>query len=163
MKILIDGNEPVPEICPDRFFCTMAATGLSCALPDVQVAVCRGAECRRKAGSLAQGDVFLCLSGAYPESVLSSPALKVAAVGSLDFVSAPDGYSWFRRHHLNLLMHRICRHSDHFIVPDGKTAVDLKKYYYISPERISVYADVGSIPSILLEIMDLRQKPVSPR
>lgn len=86
-------------------------------------------------------DVYLGLSGNLPRRFRRYARTAVVAVYSLDFVSSLDGYSWIRRHVLNLKYRRICRRSDYFIVPDAGLAAGLTRYYYVPKDRIFVLRD----------------------
>lgn len=94
-------------------------------------------------------DVYLGLSGNLPRRFRRYARTAVVAVYSLDFVSSLDGYSWIRRHVLNLKYRRICRRSDYFIVPDAGLAAGLTRYYYVPKDRIFVLRDNDGLQEML--------------
>ncbi|MBO8444762.1 MAG: glycosyltransferase [Bacteroidetes bacterium] len=71
---------------------------------------------------------------------------------SFDFLSSWDGYSWIKRHILNLKWRRMIRRADHFIVFDRFTAEDLMKYYYIPKSRIVTLRDAAALDAVLQEL-----------
>lgn len=68
---------------------------------------------------------------------------------SFDFLSAWNGYSWIKRHILNLKWRRIARKADRFIVFDRITAEKLVRYYYIPKEKIITAGDEGVLEDVL--------------
>lgn len=60
---------------------------------------------------------------------------------SFDFLSSWDGYSWIKRHILNMKWHCMIRKADHFIVFDRLAAEELVRYYYVPKSKISLTED----------------------
>lgn len=90
-----------------------------------------------------------------PWNLRKDPGDKVALIvrsHSFDFLSAWDGYSWIKRHILNLKWRRMIRLADHFIVFDRFTAEDLMKYYYVPKSRIVTLRDAAALDAVLQDL-----------
>lgn len=62
---------------------------------------------------------------------------KIVTVENLDFVSGP-GYSWLRRHILNVRYSFLLRHADIVRVPSKAVADDVVKYYFVPKSKIRI-------------------------
>ena len=62
---------------------------------------------------------------------------KIVTVENLDFVSGP-GYSWLRRHILNIRYSFLLRHADIVRVPSKAVADDVVKYYFVPKSKIRI-------------------------
>ncbi len=130
---------------------TSAGAGLeTCVYADRKTAAKLGQTCVRQTKRCLE-DAYLGLGGGLPPASMTGKT--IAVVYSLDFVSAMDGYSWLRRHLLNLKYRRLCRRADWLISPAAGTAADLTKYYYVPKSRIAVVEDPGSMPSVIRKML----------
>lgn len=95
--------------------------------------------------------LFVSMSGMFPLRLHGCPArvIPAAVVPSLDFVSAPSGYSWVRRHLMNLSFHLLRRHAELYIAADTGTKQDIHRYYFIPKERIGVADDPDALALFL--------------
>ncbi len=62
---------------------------------------------------------------------------KTVTVDNLDFVSQP-GYSWIRRHLLNLKYSILLKNADIVNVPSQAVADDAVKYYFVPKDKIRI-------------------------
>lgn len=95
--------------------------------------------------------LFVSMSGKFPSRLDRCPVrvIPAAVVADMGFVSAPSGYSWIRRHLMNLSFHILRRHAELYIAADAATKEDIHRYYFIPRDRIGVAEDSGALAEFL--------------
>lgn len=158
MWIIIDGNTPscrtgVPESLKETVWKAAQA-----AFPESSPAAYQGRRTCRKVSATfpreASGKLpllFVSMSGKFPSWLHRCPVrvIRAAVVTSMGFVSSPSGYSWLKRHLMNLSFHILRRHADIYIAADTATKEDIHRYYFIPRDRIGVADDPAALAFFL--------------
>lgn len=158
MRIIIDSlRSSCLTTIPDRLKETVWEAARA-AFPECGPVVYEGRKTLRQVSSMCPGHasdtspmLFVSMSGKFPSWLHECPVkiIRAAVVPSLDFVSAPSGYSWLRRHLLNLSFHLLRRHAELYIAADAGTKQDIHRYYFIPKDRIGVADDPAALALFL--------------
>lgn len=158
IRIIIDatGLQSCQGIAADISAATAAA--IRNAFPDSCPEIHSGRRTCRKVhlmlSSVKHADtpvLLVSLSGKLPAMLPEKhPGIIAAAVVTdMDFVSAPSGYSWIRRHLMNLAFHMLRRKADLYISADSFVKQDIHRYYFIPKDRIGVADDPAALALFL--------------
>ena len=154
MRIIIaDSRSSCLTRIPDRLKETVWEAARA-ASPECGPAVYQGKRTLGQISSMCEGQasdnqtlLFVSMSGKFPSWLQECPVkvIRAAVVPSLDFVSSPSGYSWLRRHLMNLSFHLLRRHAELYIAADAGTKQDIHRYYFIPKDRIEVADDSAAL------------------
>lgn len=157
MRIIIDGNTTscrsgIPGSLKETVWKAAKA-----ASPEASPAVYQGRRTCREVSSTFQDTsdasplLFVSMSGKFPSWLHRCPVrvIRTAVVTSMGFVSSPSGYSWLRRHLMNLSFHILRRHAELYIAADAATKEDIHRYYFIPRDRIGVADDPAALAFFL--------------
>lgn len=161
MRIIIDGTRPSCRTqVPDRLKeAVMEASRV--AFPGVSPLEYRGRRSCREFSEMCSAQatetlLFVSMYGKFPSWLhkCNGRVIRAAFVASLGFVSAPSGYSWLRRHLMNLSFHMLRRRTELYIAADAATKEDIHRYYFIPKEKIGVAGDPAALALFLRSAVD---------
>lgn len=152
MKIIIDCTRPLSlSPVPARLEETVSEAARA-ACPGDGTLIYRENRTRREVSSAClrqPSDVllFVSMSGNFPSWLHRFPGkvILAAVVANMGFVSAPAGYSWLRRHLMNLSFHFLRRRTELYVAADAATKEDIHRYYFIPKEKIGTADDPAAL------------------